>query len=468
MKNMRESRRIQPVRAAGKSEMKRKEKKGDLTRGPVGKQILRFALPLLGASLIQQLYNTVDLLFVGRLLGTEATAAVGASSLLTNCIVGFFTGISIGTGVVISLAVGEENSKKIRDGVHTSQGLAVIGGFVLMFLGLLLSRRILIWMNTPGEILETGLVYIRIYLLGMIPLFLYNMNAGIIRACGDSRTPMLFQILGAVLNVALDWFSMTYLGMGVAGAAWGTFFSQLLAALCSVGYLMRQTNAFRLELRKIRISGGLTKQILQIGVPAGLQNLVITISNIFVQTAINGLGVNVIAAFTAYFKVELLLYLPIVAFGQAATTFVGQNLGAGQIRRIRKGVKVCTGMGIIYTLGMAALLLFVLGRPVFGLFQSEKAVIDIGIRIIRVTFPFYWLYVILEVCADALRGMGRSVPPMVIILSCMCIFRTILLLLFGHVWGTVEAVAAVYPCAWLAAAICLGGCWRKKSSEPGR
>ena len=315
--------------------MNARTQRRDLTTGPAGKQIFLFALPLLGASLIQQLYNTVDLLFVGNILGTEATAAVGASSLLTSCIVGFFTGLSIGTGVVVSLAEGQGRREKIRKTVHTAMGISLIGGIVLTAAGLLLSRRILLWMNTPEEILEQALAYVRIYLLSMLPLFLYNMNSGIIRARGDSRTPMLFQLLGAVINLAFDWITMKYWGMGVDGAAWATFGAQLAAGLGSVVYLMRREDAYRLELGKICISGDILREILRIGVPAGLQNMVITISNIFVQTAINGLGVSVIAAFTAYFKVELILYLPIVAFGQAATTFVGQNLGAGKTGRMR-------------------------------------------------------------------------------------------------------------------------------------
>lgn len=440
--------------------MKKTEREFGLTEGPVGRQLLLFALPLLGASFIQQLYNMVDLLFVGNILGKEATAAVGASSLLTSCIVGFFTGLSIGMGVVISLAAGQGNREKIQKGIHTAIGLSLTGGVVLTAAGLLLSRRLLLWMNTPENILEQALVYIRIYLLSMLPLFLYNMNAGIIRARGDSRTPMLFQLLGAVTNIVFDWLTMGRWGMDVDGAAWATFGSQFLAALCSVLYLAGRKDEYRLDLRKVRISGAILKEVLRIGVPAGLQNLVITISNIFVQTAINGLGVDVIAAFTAYFKVELVLYLPIVAFGQAATTFVGQNLGAGKFGRVQKGVRSCIGMGILYA-AAAAVLLLLFGRYAFGLFSRDAAVIETGMRIIRVTFPFYWLYVILEVHADALRGSGNSVQPMIIILVCMCVLRTALLAVFTGIWDSLEAVAAVYPSAWLAAAVCLTLWWRR-------
>ena len=436
------------------------KRQGDLTKGPIGRQLLLFALPLLGASFIQQLYNMVDLLFVGNLLGKEATAAVGASSLLAGCMVGFFTGLSVGTGVVISLAVGQDNKEKIQAVIHTAAGVSLAGGILFTAAGLLLSRQILLWMRTPEEILDEALVYVRIYLLSMLPLFLYNMNSGIIRARGDSRTPMLFQLLGAGLNILFDWVSMRYWGMGVAGAAWATFGSQLAAAVCSVLYLAGRKDEYHLSLRRIRISGKVFREVLRIGVPAGLQNLVITLSNVFVQTAVNGLGVNVIAAFTAYFKVELILYLPIVAFGQAATTFAGQNLGAGRVERLKKGVKTCIRMGILYAVFMAAALL-VFGNYAFLLFSRDPEVVQTGLRIIRVTFPFYWLYVILEVHADALRGIGKSVPPMAAVLLCMCVFRTVLLAVFTGIWDNVEAVAAAYPSAWLAAALSLTLCWRK-------
>lgn len=436
------------------------KKKSELTKGSIGKQLLLFALPLLGTSLIQQLYNTVDLFFVGNFLGTQATAAVGASSLLTNCMVGFFTGLSLGTGVIISISVGENNKKRIHKVIHTAMGLSLAGGAVLTLLGLALSRQILLWMNTPLEILEQSLLYIRIYLLGMTPLFVYNMNAGVIRARGDSRTPMVFQLTGALINILLDWISLAHFGMGVEGAAWATFLSQLAAAAGTVVYLIRRSDEYRRNWKKIGISRDILRSVMKIGVPAGCQNMVITLSNIFVQTAINSLGVSVIAAFTAYFKVECLIYLPIVAFGQAATTFVGQNFGAGEKTRIQKGVINCIVMGCAYAVIMAMLLIWQ-GKAVLGLFTSDDSVIALGIRIIRVTFPFYWLYVLLEVHADALRGIGRSIPPMALILICICGLRTVLLLVFNRLFGSLEAVAAVYPCAWLAAAVCLTACWVK-------
>ncbi|MCC8140148.1 MAG: MATE family efflux transporter [Lachnospiraceae bacterium] len=431
-----------------------------LTEGPIWKQLLLFALPLLGSSFIQQLYNTVDLLFAGNLIGTDATAAVGASSLVITCLVGFFTGLSVGTGVIIANRAGSGEWEDVNRTIHTAMGLSLLGGALLTVLGIALSRPVLMLMGTPTEIFDSAVSYVRVYFLSMIPLAIYNMNAGIIRSVGNSRIPLLIQSVGGVTNVLADFVSIYFLHMGVEGVAWATMLSQGIAAVLSVLFLMKKGEHYRLEWRKIRIEGNILNRILRMGVPAGLQSMVITLSNVFIQYKINAFGVDAIAAFSVYFKVELLIYLPIVAFGQAMTTFAGQNMGAGKISRIRKGVKVCIGMGITYAV-VAAMLLLYLGEGIFALFDRDAAVIACGLRIIRITFPLYWVYVILEVLADAIRGTGRSLPPMGIILSTICGFRTVLLIIFTSLWDSIEAVAAVYPAAWLAASLCLAVYWKR-------
>ncbi len=439
------------------------DRQGDLTEGAVWKKILLFALPLLGSSFIQQLYNTMDILFAGNLLGKQATAAIGASSLLITCLVGFFTGLSVGTSVIVSMAVGAGKTEKAQQAIHTAMGLSLAGGAVLSVAGILLAKTVLGWMDTPEEILDAALSYMRIYLLSMIPLVTYNMNAGILRALGNSRIPMLIQLAGGLINIVMDYVSIRFWLMGVEGVAWASMFSQSTAAILSIFYLRRGAGAYRLVWKEVRIAGNILKEIIRIGVPAGLQSLVITLSNIFIQYAINGFGVDAVAAFAAYFKVELLLYLPIVAFGQTMMTFAGQNTGAGNTGRVKKGIKACILMGAGYAVG-AAFLLLLFDREIFGIFQRDADVITCGIRIMRVTFPFYWLYVILEVLADTLRGTGKSLQPMMIILGNICVFRTLLLAVFVNIWGSIEAVAAVYPAAWLSAAICFVGYCREKTA----
>ncbi len=429
-------------------------KERQLTEGVIWKQILLFSLPLLGSALIQQLYNTVDLLFAGNMLGTDATAAVGASSLLISCIVNFFTGVSVGISVIASQKVGAGEWKEVDRIIHTAMGISLAGGAILMVGGLIISKPVLLLMNTPDEILGPSVTYVRIYMLSMIPLVTFNMNAGIIRSFGNSRTPMMIQLAGGIANVLADYLSIRVFHLGVAGIAWATMISQGLAAVLSVLFLMRQTGECRLRWRDVTISGDILKLVLRIGVPAGLQSLVITISNVIVQSQINGFGVNTIAAFSAFFKIELLIYEPILSFGQAMMTFAGQNKGANKPKRITRGLRVTIGMGVIYALAMGLLLLR-FGHFAFRLFTQDNDVIECGLQIIRVTFPLYWIYVFLEVTANTIRGVGRSIPPMIMVLMGQCVCRTVVLFLFTHIWGTITSVALVYPIGWAASAVSL-------------
>ena len=440
----------------------------NLTEGTIWKKIFLFALPLLGSSLIQQLYNTVDLLFVGNWLTKESYAAVGASTLIVTCLVGFFTGMSVGSNVVIAQSLGSGTKEQIQDSVHTAVGLSLTGGLVLMVIGVIGAPYFLRGMNTAPEILEEAVSYLRIYFLSLVSVITYNMASGIIRALGNSSVPMMIQLIGGVVNVAAD---AVLLGnfRNVEAVAWATMISQTLAAVLSLLYLMRVKGDCRLHLKKIHIQKKMLLKIVRIGIPAGTQNLVITVSNIFAQYHINSLGVNSIGAFTTYFKVELLLYYPIVALGQTMTTFAGQNIGAGRPDRVKRGVKVCIFMGILLSVATAALLL-VFGEPVFSLFSDDAAVIREGLKVIWITFPFYWLYVILEVLADTIRGAGNAMPPMVIILSNICVLRVILLFIIMGFWKDIRGIAMVYPITWCTTAVCMFGYYRKnyKRISPGQ
>ena len=439
----------------------------NLTTGPVGKKLFLFALPLLGTGIIQQLYNVVDLLFAGRILGTDATAAIGASSLIVTCLVGFFTGLSVGVGVIVSNAAGEGNSRRIQKTIHTAMGISLIGGILITVIGFVLSPYFLSWLNTPESAMEGAVLYIRVYFFSIILLFIYNMASGVIRAGGNSKTPLLFQTVGGIANIFFDWFALCILDMDVSGVAWATVFCQIITAVPAAAYLIRQKGIWHLDIRKITVNAAVFKCILKTGVPAGLQSTVITLSNLFVQFGINSLGVNETAAFAIYGKVEMFIYLPIVAFGQSVMTFAGQNAGAGNYKRVNTGVWQCIGMGLMVTAAISAVLL-VFGNFVFGLFSADEAVISCGVRFIKVTFPFYWLYVFLEVFADAIRGTGKSLPPMVIILLNICVLRTVLLFVYINIWGTLESVAAVYPSVWFTAALSffiywLSGKWKPEN-----
>ncbi|MDD2478046.1 MAG: MATE family efflux transporter [Candidatus ainarchaeum sp.] len=426
----------------------------DLTKGIIWKQLLLFALPLLGSSLIQQLYNTVDLLFVGNFLDNEAFAAVGASSLIITCLIGFFTGMSVGTGVVSAQSFGGKSKADLQRTVHTAIGFSFLGGAILMAIGYVGAPTFLLWMNTPAEILDISVSYLRIYFLSFISIVTYNMGSGILRAVGDSKSPLFYQLIGGIINVIMDALFLVVFDYGVEGVAWATLFSQTVAAGCVLIHLSLTDGNHHLTWSKIRIDKEILIRIVQVGVPVGLQSLVITLSNVFVQYQINGFGVEPIAAFAAYFKVELLIYLPIVAFGQAITIFVAQNLGANRIERMKKGTRDCLLMGTALAV-VTSIILLIFGREAFWIFNHDPLVIGYGIRIIQTTFPFYFLYVILEVLGGSIRGSGKTTPPMLIVLLNICVFRTIMLFVIVAFYTDVRGVAMVYPITWATTSACM-------------
>ena len=394
--------------------MKQKCSKQDLLiNGSISKALIWFALPLLGSSFIQLLYNAVDLIFIGNYVGKSASAAVGSGSLLLTCLVGFITGISVGAGVVVAQYYGAKDYKNLQDSVHTAMSLAGIGGIVLTIAGLLLSPFILQWLRVPQEIFELSVSYIRIYFISILPMVLYNMGSAILRAYGDAKRPLIYLASGAILNVFLDWLFVAVFSWGVAGASWATTISQTLSAVLIVVHLFSTKREYRIHLKRLRIHKKQMMRIVKLGVPAGIQSSLLTISNMVVQFYINGFGQDAMAAFTAYFKVENFMYLPILAFGQAMTSFVGQNIGAGQLKRVKKGVKIGLLLGVSCTIAVSTIVL--LSRYyLFRMFNSELEVIQCGIQILMITAPVYFIYVAIEVLSGTVRGAGASFIPMVI------------------------------------------------------
>lgn len=435
-----------------------------LTEGAIVKKLIIFAVPLLGSSLVQQLYNTVDLIFVGKLLGKDASAAVGAGSLLITCLLGFFGGLSVGTGIVAARAFGERNTGKLENIVHTAAGLSIVGGIIFSVAGWIFVPEILLWMNTPETIMGMAVRYIRIYILSLLPVISYNMSAGILRALGDSRSPMVYQLLGGISNILANVLFICVLKLGVTGAALATLCSQGTAAVLIVCHLCRMKTEYRLQPRKIHVSGTVAGSVLRIGIPAAVQSMAITFSNLFVQSQINSLGVVSMAAFAAYFKVENFIYLPILAIGQAVTMFYGQNIGAGLLQRAQNGIWVAIVTGVAITLGISVLLLFG-AELAFGLFANDTAVVALGIKLARLTFPYYFFYVFLEVFSAGIRGGGRSLAPMLIIICNMCVVRIAVLKIMMQLYDSVLGVAVIYPVTWFTAGICMMGYYFKIKKE---
>ena len=418
-----------------------------LTKGSVGKGILLFALPLLGSSLIQQLYSTVDLIFVGQLLGTKASAAIGASGLIVTCMIGFFNGMAVGTNVFAARHYGARRFEQLKKLIQTIFWTGIIGGFFLTVIGLVLSPVFLTWMGTPESIFPLAVRYLRIYMASMISVVSYNLLSGLLRALGDSRTPMLYQFFGGIINVFADFIFLYVFHMGVEGTAFATLFSQTFAAIGVMIHLYRLKKTYALRIRFSDCSLKEFTDILKVGVPAGVQSIIITLSNIIIQSQINTLGVTSVASFTVYFRVELIIYLPIVALGQAVVSFIGQNYGAGNWERIKKGNRLCIFGGSLIT--FAACILLIIAMPVIlNVFTKDAAVAAQTLEIVKVTFPFYFFYTVLECFSSNLRGFGKAFLPMIVTVISFCGFRIVALFALMAKNPSPDKVALSYPISW--------------------
>lgn len=418
-----------------------------LTKGSVGKGILLFALPLLGSSLIQQLYSTVDLIFVGQLLGTKASAAIGASGLIVTCMIGFFNGMAVGTNVFAARHYGARRFEQLKKLIQTIFWTGIIGGFLLTVIGLVLSPVFLTWMGTPESIFPLAVRYLRIYMASMISVVSYNLLSGVLRALGDSRTPMLYQFFGGIINVFADFIFLYVFHMGVEGTAFATLFSQTFAAVGVMIHLYRLKKTYALRIRFSDCSLKEFTDILKVGVPAGVQSIIITLSNIIIQSQINTLGVTSVASFTVYFRVELIIYLPIVALGQAVVSFIGQNYGAGNWERIKKGNRLCIFGGSLIT--FAACILLIIAMPVIlNVFTKDAAVAAQTLEIVKVTFPFYFFYTVLECFSSNLRGFGKAFLPMIVTVISFCGFRIVALFALMAKNPSPDKVALSYPISW--------------------
>lgn len=418
-----------------------------LTEGSVWKGILLFALPLLGSSLIQQLYSTVDLIFVGQLLGTKASAAIGASGLIVTCMIGFFNGMAVGTNVFAARHYGARRFEQLKKLIQTIFWTGIIGGLLLTVIGLVLSPVFLTWMGTPESIFPLAVRYLRIYMASMISVVSYNLLSGVLRALGDSRTPMLYQFFGGIINVFADFIFLYVFHMGVEGTAFATLFSQTFAAIGVMIHLYRLKKPYALRIRFSDCSLKEFTDILKVGVPAGVQSIIITLSNIIIQSQINTLGVISVASFTVYFRVELIIYLPIVALGQAVVSFIGQNYGAGNWERIKKGNRLCIFGGSLIT--FAACILLIIAMPVIlNVFTKDAAVAAQTLEIVKVTFPFYFFYTVLECFSSNLRGFGKAFLPMIVTVISFCGFRIVALFALMAKNPSPDKVALSYPISW--------------------
>lgn len=440
-----------------KKRSRNKTRTRDFTKGPIVTSILSFAIPLLFTSVVQQLYSTVDLFFVSNVLGNQAAAALGISTLLITCLIGLCTGLSVGANIAVACLFGTRDIDDLRHGIHVSIAISLIAGAILAFAGVLLAPLYIEAMKTPSSAIADALTYLRMYFIAMLPISLYNMAAGVCRALGDSRTPLLAQTVGGIGNIFGNWFTLCVLGLGIEGVALSTLASNSIAAIIVVVFLAKTDERYALRWSRLCLDRTFLATILRIGIPVGLQSLAITLSNVVVQHQIDLLGVQAITAFSIYFKVELPIYCAILAIGQATTTFVAQNHGAKNYKRVSRGVWVCQGLGLLSAIVLSVTMLAI-GYWTFWIFSQDEEVIHIGLSIISLTFPFYALYSILEIQGDAMRGFGHSVAPAVIIFMGICLTRACLVFAFTWNTVTVEAIAITYPITWAITAASLVVC----------
>lgn len=421
-----------------------------ITEGVIWKQLLIFFFPILLGTFFQQMYNTVDTIIVGRVVGTTALAAVGSTGPLVNMVNGFFIGISSGATVILSQYYGAGNRQGVLDALHTGVALSLVLGAMITLLGVGLGPWVLGLMNMPESCLGDASAYIRIYFAGAIGSIVYNMGAGILRAMGDSRRPMLFLMATCALNVVLDILFVAALKMGVAGAALATTISQFLSAVLPIAVLMKQED--RLEVRKLRIDRKLLGRILRIGVPAGLQFVTFDFSNILIQSGINSFGDVTMAAWTAHGKTDAMTWMISGAFGVSVTTFVGQNFGAQKYRRIRQSAWTCLGMSVALVGAVAALIL-IFRTQILGIYTDDPEVVAVGSFIMLSIMPFNVIFMPIEVFAGTMRGVGYSIVPTVITGSCVCLLRIVWLATVVRRWHTLRMLTLCYPISWIIAAV---------------
>ena len=437
-----------------------------ITQGVIWKQLLLFFFPILLGTFFQQMYNTVDTIIVGRFVGTEALAAVGSTGPLINLINGFFIGLSSGATVILSQAFGADDRKGVHTILHTAVTLSLILGLLTTAVGVLAGPQILRLTQIPENCIEDALTYIRIYFAGAVASMVYNMGAGILRAMGDSKRPMIFLIIACFVNIVMDLVCVVWLKLGAAGAALATVLSQIISAILVLVVLMRLPNEQKLEFTHLQLNKNFLGRILQIGIPAGLQFITFDLANVLIQSSVNSFGDITIAAWTAIGKTDSLNWMICGAFGVAITTFVGQNFGAQQYGRVRKSVWVCMGMGIPVVAAVSAIII-PLRSVILSIYTEDLAVIAAGAHIMLFTVPFNAIFIPVEVFAGTMRGVGSSLTPTIVTGSCVCLFRVLWVLLVVSRYHTIEMLAIAYPISWALAGIVFlivyfRGNWMKK------
>lgn len=425
-----------------------------MLHGSLGDKIIRFALPVAATGILQQLFNAADIAVIGRFVGKEAMAAVGSNNSLIGLMVTMFSGIAMGANVVIARSTGQGNREGIQKAVHTSILIAFVGGLIMTLIGELLARPILHWMGVPQEIFGEALRYIRIYFAGLPVIFLYNFESAIFRSQGDTRTPLICLTISGVLNVVMNVFFVVILHMTVDGVALATVLANIISSGLLLVMLLRSHSAIRVQWSGFSFQPRVISSILRIGAPAGLQGMVFSLSNLCIQSAINSLGADVIAASAAAFNVEIFAYFVINSFGQACTTFVGQNRGAGNLERCRQATRISMVQDLVFTAVISGVILLS-GHALLRIFNTDPEVVRIGYIRILILISAELVNVVIEILSGAMRGHGQSLIPAIVSLVGICGVRILWVYTVFPFSRTFTTIMAAYPLSWAITALVL-------------
>lgn len=426
--------------------------KHSLTEGSIWKSMLFFAFPILLGNIFQQLYNTADAFIVGRFLEKNAYAAVSSSGSLIFLLVGFFTGIAVGAGVVIARYYGAKDYDKLHTAIHTTLAFGLAAGIILTVLGMTLTPQLLRLMKTDPQVLPNSVAYFRMYFAGSIAIVLYNMCVGILQAVGDSRHPLYYLILSSLINIGMDLLFVGVFGLGVWSAATATTIAQFISLGLCLYRLCHYDTVYRVQLHKIRFNFPMLRQIVHFGLPSGVQNSIIAFANVIVQSNINAFGADAMAGCGTYSKLEGFAFLPITCFTMALTTFVSQNLGAHQYDRVKRGVR----FGILCSVTMAEIigaLIFLFSPGLVALFQNDPPVIAIGVKQAHIEAFFYCFLAFSHCIAAIMRGAGKPTVPMFVMLAVWCVLRVSYISIVVPMVGRIEVVFSAYPLTWFTSSV---------------
>lgn len=424
------------------------DEKNQITEGVIWKQLLIFFFPIVIGTFFQQIYNTADSIVVGRFVGKEALAAVGGSvNQIVNLVVEVFVGLTSGASVIVAQFYGAKDKKNLNKTLHTSYVFGIVTGFVVAVVGLLVTNTVLELMKTPQELMADSRLYLHIYFCGMIFNIIYNMGASILRAVGDSRRPLYVLMVTCGLNIVLDILLVVIFRLGVMGVAIATVSCQGISSILVTAMLMKEHPLFQLKLREIRFYRVSLNSVLRIGIPAALEATMYTIANLIIQVFVNELGTDTVAAWGTFAKIDAVYWMVVNAFGISITTFVGQNYGAGKVKRMRKSVGICLGMsyaGAILVSGA----LYALAGPLYRLFTTDENVVRIGVDMMHFLLPSYFMYVVIGILSGALRGAGRVLVPMLLTCGGVCLIRIVWM--FGVFPGHpgINTIMLSYPVSW--------------------